>query len=112
MDRPGPYFKIQRGVKQDPLSPIPFNAALEEIFQELHWDSYGLSINGFKLNNLRFAEGIVIIAKSSRELEAMLYELKQVGSNAGLTINPAKTFLLTNLCYTDITFRLPDMFPN
>ena len=47
MGRPSTYFKIQQGVKHgDPLLPILFNAALEEIFRELHWDSYGKSVNG------------------------------------------------------------------
>ena len=78
----------------NPLSSNLFNAALEEIIRELHWDSYGLSINGPQLCYLRFSHGIVIKAKSSRKLEIMLHELKQVGCNAGLTIYPVKAFLL------------------
>ena len=106
MDRPGPYFKIQRGVKQgDPLSPILFNSALEEIFRELSWEQYGINVNGSKLNNLRFADDVVLIAKSCGELETMLHDLKQVSDNAGLIVNPAKTFLLTNHLQHPITLE-------
>ncbi len=43
----GLYFQIKKGVRQgDPLSPILFNTALEEIFRNLEWKDKGLIING------------------------------------------------------------------
>ena len=62
-------------MKQGDPRPL-FNVAIEEIFRKLHWDSYGLRINGPKLNNLRFADCVAIVANSSRE--TLLHELKQV----------------------------------
>ncbi len=102
----GEKFNVKRGVKQgDPLSPYIFNAVLEEVFRNLNWRGKGLKISGqnFKfgenkyLNNLRFADDIVIIAKSNDELKAMAEDLRRESRKVGLTINLAKTKIMTNI---------------
>ena len=46
-DTTGEYFQIQKGIRQgDPLSPILFNVALEEIFKKINWEGRGIPING------------------------------------------------------------------
>ncbi len=79
-DRTGDYFSIQKGIWQgDPLSPILFYCALEEIFRGLNWEKNGININGEYLNNLRFAEDVVLIAKDKEELHTMIEELDSQG---------------------------------
>ena len=53
-EREGDEFKIERGVRQgDPISPKLFTSLLEDIFQELDWESkYGIKLNGFRLKKL------------------------------------------------------------
>ena len=70
----GKPFKIENGVKQgDPLSPplsrILFCAALEEIFRKLKWEKMGMKINAKYLNNLRFADDVVLILKDLKKLK-------------------------------------------
>lgn len=49
-------LQIKKGVKQeDPLSPILFKSALEEIFRKLKWTKKGIKINRAYLKNLRIA---------------------------------------------------------
>jgi len=103
-DSPGEIFSVQKGVKQgDPLSPSLFNAALQNIFSGLKWDRYGLNIQGQYLNHLRFADDIVLIAKSPLELKIMITNLAAESEKAGLIINPGKTHLMTNGETVDIT---------
>ena len=88
----GQSFNINRGVKQgDPPSPILFAAILEEIFKKLQWSNKGIMIDGIILNNLRFADDIVLIAKSSEELCTMITSLQNKSLEAGLAINISKT---------------------
>ena len=67
-EREGDEFKIERGVRQgDPISPKLFTSLLEDIFQELDWESkYGIKLNGFRLTNLRFADDVVLFAKTHK----------------------------------------------
>jgi len=67
---------MKRGVKQeDPISPNLFTCLLEDIsFKSLEWD-YGISINGLRLNNLRFADDIILIGKRKEEFARMGIEL-------------------------------------
>ncbi len=74
MDKEGPMFEVQKGVKQgDPLSPNLFNCILEEIFKETKLGDtdtgadIGININGKRLTNLRFAEDIVLMGKSTKK---------------------------------------------
>lgn len=97
MDKIGPDFAVRRGVKQgDPLSPILFNCALEEVFRTLDWGNIGVKINGVFLSNLRFADDVVLFSESEQELSEMITSLNEAGKEAGLTINEGKTVLMTN----------------
>lgn len=85
-------IKIGRGIRQgDTISPKLFNTALEEIFKRLQWQDKGILINGKRLNNLRFADDVVIIAENPTDLQQMLRELNVKAGKAGLKINLNKT---------------------
>lgn len=93
----GDEFAIERGVRQgDPISPKLFSAVLEMIFRKMDWDNFGLNINGEKLNHLRFADDLILFAECPKILEKMLQQLSDESANAGLTINIAKTKLMSN----------------
>ncbi|KAJ4446733.1 hypothetical protein ANN_13430 [Periplaneta americana] len=98
LDTEGTPFNIQRGVRQgDPLSPKIFNCVLEEVFRKLPWGrKHGISIDGRKLTNLRFADDVVLFARSRKRLEEMLNELCEESMAVGLKINTSKTKVLTN----------------
>ena len=56
---------------EDLLSTNLFTSVLEEIFKEMVWDDSGISINGDKLHNLRFADDIILLSRSIEELKRM-----------------------------------------
>ncbi len=98
LDKKGREFKIGRGVRQgDPLSPNLFNSVLEEIFRKMNWQEMGIKINGEWINNIRFADDVVIIAKDTEELKKMSEELIRESRKAGLTINSKKTKIMKRL---------------
>lgn len=74
----------------DPLSPVLFNTALEEVMSEMNWENKGLLINGNRLNNLRYADDIALIAGSKEELKDMIIELERGGEKAGLKLTQTK----------------------
>ena len=91
-DIKGEYFSIEKGVKQgDSLSPIIFNATLEQIFRNLNWEGRGINVNGNFLSNLRFADDIVLVSETVDGLQLMVEELGEAGKEAGLIINLNKT---------------------
>ncbi|CAH2085933.1 unnamed protein product [Euphydryas editha] len=60
----------------DPLSPKLFAATLKSVFKNLHsMESFGININGMKLNNLRFADDLVIFAEDAQTLELASQQL-------------------------------------
>lgn len=94
----GTPFKIERGVKQgDPISPKLFTCLLEQVFRKLDCGKkrYGLNINGKRLTNLRFADDIVLFAKTGKEMEYMLKDLNGKSEEVGLKMNPGKTKLMS-----------------
>ncbi|VDN24604.1 unnamed protein product [Cylicostephanus goldi] len=95
---------IMREVRQgDSFSPKLFTATLEYVFRKISCNSYGYCINGNQLTNLRFADYIVLIAKSEGELEAMKNDLDRHFCRNGFKMNPLETRVLA---HTPVTIRL------
>ncbi|KAH7713984.1 hypothetical protein AAVH_18661 [Aphelenchoides avenae] len=86
---------IKRGVRQgDTISPKLFTAALDEVIQPLGWETRkgcGITIEGRKLTHLRFADDIVLIGGTIKEVERRLAELNRASEAVGLRINRSKT---------------------
>ncbi|GBP23084.1 Craniofacial development protein 2 [Eumeta japonica] len=88
----GPLFHIERGVRQgDPLSPILFIAILENIIGKLDWRKLGLCIKGAYLNNLRFADDLVLLSETASEMQLMIETLHNSSTKVGLEMNLTKT---------------------
>jgi hypothetical protein len=91
---------IKRGVRQgDTISPKLFTLAMEDIFKNLKWKDKGININGERLNHLRFADDVILLAESFEELSEMLCELDEESNKIGLEINLKKTQVM----YTENT---------
>ena len=80
-------IKIMKGIRQgDPLSPVLFTAAVEEIFMRMNIEA-GININGVRLSNVRFADDIVLFAESEEQLKNMLEELNKERKKDGMKLN-------------------------
>lgn len=71
----GKYVSNTKSRQGDPLSPTLFLAVLEMIFKNLEWRNVGITINGRTLTHLRFADNIVLFAKTPDDLSKMINDL-------------------------------------
>ena len=77
-------FPIERGVRQgDTMSPKLFTATLEHAFKTLDWENKGINIDGKRLNNLRFADDVVLITDNLGEAALMTEQLRQATGKVG-----------------------------
>ena len=88
------WFDVSKGVRQGCLvSPLMYNLYSEEVLRksadDMSW--IGIRISGRQINNLRYADDIVLIATSKEELQRLLDKLNQVSGNYGMRINTKKT---------------------
>ena len=104
-DRPSRKFNIARGTKQgDPISPILFNACLETVMRNVKvtWElkKYGLDLGhgGERLTNLRFADDLLLIGRSRKQVAKMLEDLSNASRQIGLEVHMGKTKILYNGC--------------
>ena len=97
-------FAIHRGTKQgDPISSALFNAVVEEMMKNIKrkWKlkGWGLQLElttEEKLTNLRFADDILLIARTLPQLKSMLQDVADAASEVGLELHPDKTNILHN----------------
>nr|XP_032527015.1 uncharacterized protein LOC116777521 [Danaus plexippus plexippus] len=73
----------------------PYISAFEVAFKLLEWEGLGININGKYITHLRFADYIVVMAKSMEELSTMLEDLNRVSQWVGLKMNIDK--LMSNV---------------
>lgn len=78
---------------------------MEIVFKNFDWENLGLSIDGRTLTHLRFADDIVLFAKTSGDLNKMLNELSYESEKIGLKLNPEKTKVMTNGVKDSINIR-------
>ncbi|KAH0999892.1 hypothetical protein HUJ04_004198 [Dendroctonus ponderosae] len=77
-------IKIQPGVRQgDPISLKIFTLALESVLKELSCGKREMRIDGCYLNNMRFADDIVLISSDVNEIGEMLEQLKSAAKWVG-----------------------------
>ncbi len=54
----------------------------------------GINVNGTLLNNLRFADDVILATRNTEKIKHMIEELTIKGREAGLNINLTKTKIL------------------
>ena len=92
------WFEVGKGVRQGCLvSPVLFNFYSEEIMRhsadELGW--IGVTVSGRTLNNLRFADDIVLIATSPADLQRLITKVEEKAAEYQLQLNAKKTKVMT-----------------
>ena len=65
------------------------NAGLEEAQAEI-------KIAGMKINNLRYADGITLMAEHEEELKSLLMKVKEESEKVGLKLNIQKTKIMAS----------------
>ena len=95
-------IQILRGVRQGCiLPPLLFNIYSEGIFREaLDECDVGISLNGKRINNIRYADDAVIFADSLEGLQQLRNRVTESSRRNGLDINVNKTKLMICLLYT------------
>ena len=85
----------------DVISPLLFNAALEVAFEaqkeRLTYHGILLAENVERLTNIRYADDVMLYAKSLEELHDMLTMLMEELAKIGLHLNGSKTKILTTV---------------
>ena len=84
----------------DVISPILFNCALEVVFSrwktKMQDQGWLLHTNAERLTNIRYADDILIFAKSRQEVQFMIQELMKDLQEVGLILHMDKSKVLTS----------------
>ena len=103
-DKRSRTFDVQRGTKQgDPLSSLLFNALLEKMMSSAKTSfrrkKLGIQLGGTdesRLTNLRFADDVLLAARSLKQLCEMLMIVQHEASQCGLELHPDKTKIISS----------------
>ena len=83
-------FKVKKEVRQGcVLSPNLFNMYTEKIFREIE-GMKGVNIGGVNINNLRYADDIILLAESPMFLKALLTAVNEKDKPYGMEMNIIK----------------------
>jgi len=88
----GEWFSTTIGTRQgDPISPNTFITYLERVMGTIQDNGTGISVQGERINNLRFADDIDLLENDCEKLQRNVNELNTAAQRAGLKINVDKT---------------------
>ena len=93
------WFQIGKGVHQGYiLGPCLFHLYAEYIMQNAGLDEAeaGIKIARRNINNLRYADGITLMAEREEELKSLLMKVKEEKEKAGLKLNIQKTKIMAS----------------
>ena len=93
------WFQIGKGVHQGCiLSPCVFNSYAEYITQNARLDEAqaGIKTAGRNINNLRYANDIILMEESEEELKSLLMKVKDESKKAGLKLNIQKMKIMAS----------------
>ena len=78
------------------MSPSLFNFYAEYIMRNtgLEEAQAGIKIAGRNINNLRYADDTILMAKSEEELKSLLMKVKEKSEKSGLKLNIQKTKIM------------------
>ena len=89
--------------KTNGISPTLFDAVVEEFMKQIKkkWKAKGWGVQlggsaGEKLTNLRFADDILITARTLPQIKKMLQDVSEAAEEVGLGLHPDKTKILHN----------------
>ncbi|KAI5728841.1 hypothetical protein M8J77_021978 [Diaphorina citri] len=92
-------FQILKGVRQGCIiSPLLFNVYAEQIIKEAFQGvQLGISLNGRIINNLRYADDLVLLANTKQDLVTLLENLHEssIKYNMKININKSKVMLVS-----------------
>ncbi len=89
-------FKTTVGVKQGgPLSPRLFSIYIEDIEQLIDDTNIGIHIGSIRINLLLYADDIVLISETKREMQYLIDIVEQFGKIREIKFNPDKTNFLS-----------------
>ena len=80
------------------MSPCLFNFYAEYIMRNTGLDETqaGIKIAGRNINNLRYADDIILMAESEEELKSLLMKVKEECEKVGLKLNIQKTNIMVS----------------
>jgi hypothetical protein len=91
----GDWFTTTVGTRQgDPISPTTFISYLERVMDAVKNNGTGVSVHGYRINNLKFADDIDLLEEDRDELQENLTRINEAGEAAGLQINIEKTMTM------------------
>ena len=85
----------------DPLSPKIFNCVLESVLREVlpQWlrHDFSIHVGGEYLTNLRFADDVILVARTRGQLTNMMQDFFRAFAAVGVSVHPDKTKVLKML---------------
>lgn len=84
---------------------------MEDPFKLLDWKGFSININRECITHLRFADDIVVMAKSLEELSTMLGGLNRVSLRVGLRMNMDKTKTISKVHISPTPVLLKGLSP-
>ncbi|CAF1143775.1 unnamed protein product, partial [Brachionus calyciflorus] len=104
-------FNITRGVKQGgPLSPFLFSVYIEELGTTLDESEIGITIGNFTINNILYADDIILIANDEFELNILLKITEEYGLKYEINFNQNKTNFMILFEYLRSCPSMPVIF--